>query len=35
MWDGNCEKENFEDKKDGDVIDEVDKSAQVPPTNTK
>ena len=35
MWDGNCEKENFEDQKDADVIDEVDKSAPVPPTNAK
>ena len=35
MWDGICENENFEDKKDGDAIDEVDKSKLVPPTNTK
>ena len=34
MWGGICENENFEDKKDGDAIDEVHKSAQVPPTNT-
>ena len=25
MWDGICENENFEDKKDGETIDEVDK----------
>ena len=35
MWDGICENENFEEKKDGDAIDEVDESAPVPPTNTK
>ena len=35
MWDGICENGNFEDKKDGDAMDEVDKSAPVPPTNTK
>ena len=35
MWDGICENENLEDKKDGEAIDEVDKSAPVPPTNTK
>ena len=35
MCDGICENENFEDKKDGDAIEEVDKSAPVPPTNTK
>ena len=35
MWDGICENENFEDKKDGDAINEVDKSAPVPPTNAK
>ena len=35
MWDGICENKNFEDKKYGEVIDEVDKSAPVPPTNTK
>ena len=35
MWVGICENENFEDKKDGDAIDEVDKSAPLPPTNTK
>ena len=35
MWDEICENENFEDKKDGDAIDEVDKSAPVTPTNTK
>ena len=35
MWDGICENENLEDKKDGEAIDEVDKSALVPPTNTK
>ena len=35
MWDGICEKENLEDKKDGEAIDEVDKSAPVPPTNAK
>ena len=32
MWDGICENENLEDKKDGEAIDEVDKSAPVPPT---
>ena len=35
MWDGICENENLEDKKDGEAIDEVDKSAPVPPTNAK
>ena len=35
MWDGICENENLEDKKDGEAIDEVDKSALVPPTNAK
>ena len=35
MWDGICENENFEDKKDGDAINEVDKNAPIPPTNTK
>ena len=35
MWDGICENENFEDKKYGDAIDEVDKSAPIPPTNTE
>ena len=30
-WDGICEK----DKKDGEAIDQVDKSARVPPTNAK
>ena len=35
LWDGIYENENFEDKKDGDAIDEVDKSALVPTTNTK
>ena len=35
MWDGICENQNFGDKKDGDAIDEVDKSAPVPPNNTK
>ena len=35
MWDGICENYNLEDKKDGEVIDEVDKSAPVPPTNDK
>ena len=35
MWDGICENENLEDKKDGEAIDEVDKSARVPPTNSK
>ena len=34
-WDGICENENFKDKKYGDAIDEVDKSAPIPPTNTK
>ena len=34
-WDGICENENFEGNKDGNAIDEVDKSALVPPTNTK
>ena len=29
------ENENFEDNKDGYAIDEVDKSAPIPPTNTK
>ena len=35
MWDGICENENLEDRKDGDVVDEVDKSAPVPPTKIK
>ena len=35
MWDGICKNNNFEDKKDRNAIDEVDKSAPVPPTNTK
>ena len=35
MWDGICENENLEDKKDGEAIDEVNKSAPVPPTNVK
>ena len=35
MWDGICENKNLEHKKDGDAIYEVDKSAPVPPTNTK
>ena len=35
MWDGICENENLEDKKDGEAIDEVDKSAPVPLTNAK
>ena len=35
MWDGICENENLEVKKDGEAIDEVDKSAPVPPTNAK
>ena len=35
MWDGICENENLGDKKDGEAIDEVDKSAPVPPTNAK
>ena len=35
MWNGICENENFEDTRDGGVIDEVDKSAPVPPSNTK
>ena len=30
MWDRICENENLEDKKDGEAIDEVDKSAPVP-----
>ena len=34
-WDEICENENFEDKKDVDAIDEVDKSVPVPPTNAK
>ena len=32
MWDGICENENLED---GKAINEVDKSAPVPPTNAK
>ena len=35
MWDGICENENLEDKKYGEAIDEVDKSAPVPPINAK
>ena len=35
MWDGICENENFEGKKYGYAIDEVDKSARLPPANTK
>ena len=35
MWDGICENENLEDKKDEETINEVDKSAPVPPTNAK
>ena len=36
MWDGICENENFKDEKDGeDAIVEVEKSAPIPPTNTK
>ena len=35
MWDGICENENLEDKKDGEAINEVDKSAPLPPTNAK
>ena len=35
MWDGICENENFGDNKYGDAIDEVGKSALIPPTNTK
>ena len=35
MWDGICENENLEDKIDGEAIDEVDKSAPIPPTNAK
>ena len=35
MWDAICENENLEDKKDGEAIDEVDKSAPVPSTNAK
>ena len=34
MWDGICENENLEDKKDGETI-EMDKSALVLPTNAK
>ena len=35
MWDGICENENLEDKEDGEAINEVYKSAPVPPTNAK
>ena len=35
MWDGICENENLEDKEDGEAINEVDKSAPIPPTNVK
>ena len=35
MWDGICENEILEDKKDGETITEMDKSAPVPPTNAK
>ena len=35
MRDEICENENFEDKKYGEAMDEVDKSATVPPMNTK
>ena len=33
MWDRICENKNLEE--DGESIDEVDKSALVPPTNAK
>ena len=35
MWDEICENENLEHKKDEKTINEVDKSAPVPPTNAK